>query len=118
MKLRIIVIAVKLLIICFAVILSFSLVYYAPRIPPILKPLVPPAVRWTEKEIVEQIKTNRVDKDYLAYFSRDPERFIPQEKNILVAPADGTVKAIKNRWSIKDCHLFELVGYSCTEGSS
>lgn len=91
-----IVILTKIIIVCLAILISFSFVYYAPTIPSILKPLFPSSVRWTEAEIVDQMKTKKYDRDFLVFFYRDPERSMPDEKNIIVAPADGTVKVIKN----------------------
>lgn len=68
----------------------------APRIPSVLKPLFPPEARWKTGEIIDQIKSKNIDKDFFVYFNRDPERQIPKGKNIIVAPADGTIKVIKN----------------------
>lgn len=85
--------------IAFAAILTatiLSLFYYAPGIPPFLKPLVPLKYRWTNDEIVEQIKGKTVDKDFLAHFERDPERTVPRESRIIVAPADGRVKVVRD----------------------
>ena len=45
---------------------------------------------------MDQIKSKNVDKDFVAYFNRDPERRIPREKNIIVSPADGVIKVIEN----------------------
>ena len=33
---------------------------------------------------------------WCVYFFRDPERTIPNQKNILVSPADGRVLSVKN----------------------
>ena len=73
-----------------------SILYYAPGIPPFLKPLMPLKYRWTNDEIVEQIKEKKVNKDFLAHFERDPERTVPREARIIVAPADGRVKVIRD----------------------
>ncbi len=90
-----IVLGLKLVIVALASVASLAVVYYAPRVPPFLKPLLPPEKRWTAEEIAEQIEKKAIDKDYIAFFNRDPERSAPREKNILVAPADGTVKVIR-----------------------
>jgi phosphatidylserine decarboxylase len=92
---RMIVVVGKLIIICGALIGSLSMVYYAPGIPPFLKPLLPMKFRWTSEEIMEQINKSKIDKDFLAFFKRDPDRSAPKEKNIVVAPADGTVKVVR-----------------------
>jgi len=86
----------KLAAISIAAIFTASLAYYAPRVPPFLKLFFPAEMRWSEAEIIEQVRTKTVDKGYLAYYNRDPERTAPHEKNILVAPADGTVKVIRS----------------------
>jgi phosphatidylserine decarboxylase len=87
--------ALKLFIVVAVAGTTFSLAYYAPAIPPILKPLVPIHYRWTTEEIVRQIQEQEVDRDFLAYFERDPERRVPNEPRIIVAPADGQVKVIR-----------------------
>jgi phosphatidylserine decarboxylase len=88
--------ALKILVISIVAVMTFSLVHYAPRVPTFLKPIVPIKYRWTNEEIVQQINENRVDKDFLTYFERNPERNIPDEHNIIVSPADGTVKRVKD----------------------
>ncbi len=39
---------------------------------------------------------------WIIYFFRDPHRIIPQQKGILVAPADGTITAIAKNESLPD----------------
>jgi phosphatidylserine decarboxylase len=87
---------VKLTVVAAVAAVSFSIVYYAPAKPPFLKPLVPVRHRWTNDEIVRQIQEKKVDKDFLAHFERDPERIVPQESRIIVAPADGLVKVVRD----------------------
>lgn len=96
MKRRHVILTVKFVIIFLALSVSLLLVFSAPRVPSLFKPLFPPEKRWTAEEIAEQIEKKTIDKDYAAYFSRDPERSAPHEKNIIVAPADGTVKVIRS----------------------
>ncbi len=88
--------ALKIILISAVSVVTFSFVYYAPTVPPFLKPIVPIKYRWTNEEIVRQITENKVDKDFLAYFERDPERTVPKDRGIIVAPADGVVKAVRD----------------------
>src|SRR5512139_2381047 len=88
--------ALKIFFISLVSIATFSLVYYSPGIPPFLKPIVPIKYRWTNEEIVRQITEHKVDKEFLAYFERDPERTVPKDPNIIVAPADGVVKVVRD----------------------
>jgi phosphatidylserine decarboxylase len=96
MKKKFVVNAIKLFILIIVSITTFSLAHYAPAVPPFFKPIVPIKYRWTDKEIVRQIEENRVDKKFLEYFERDPERNIPNEPHIIVSPADGAVKRIRD----------------------
>jgi phosphatidylserine decarboxylase len=86
----------KLILVVSVSMVSFSVIYYAPAIPPFMKPVVPLRHRWTNDEIVRQIQEKKVDKDFLASFERDPERKVPEENRIIVAPADGRVKVMRD----------------------
>ena len=59
----------KIIIICAALGTSLLIVLYAPKIPPLLKPLSPPRMRWTEDELVKQAKVKKYEIDYLAFFT-------------------------------------------------
>lgn len=96
MKMKPVVNALKIFVISIVSVITFSLAHYAPSVPPFFKPIVPIKYRWTNEEIIQQINEKRVDKDFLEYFERDPERNIPDEKNIIVSPADGTVKRVRD----------------------
>lgn len=62
---------------------------------PIFKPLIPPDIRWAACGITENIKNGRtLNKNLFNYFIRDPERQPPNEKRIIVSPADGVVRRI------------------------
>jgi phosphatidylserine decarboxylase len=87
---------IKVCALIFVSIITLSFVYYAPSLSPFIKPILPIQYRWTEEEIKQQIAENRIDKSFLRYFERDPERKIPDEKKIIVAAADGVVKRIRN----------------------
>jgi len=96
MKKKFMVNALKIIVISFVSITTFSITYYAPRVPPFLKSIVPIRYRWTNEEIVRQLNEKRIDRDFLAYFERDPERTVPKEPHIIVAPADGVVKVVRD----------------------
>jgi phosphatidylserine decarboxylase len=56
-----------------------------------------PRIRWNRESIMQQAKTGNIDKEFQKFFDRDPERKVPDEKNIIVAPADGRVVSIEEK---------------------
>jgi phosphatidylserine decarboxylase len=57
---------------------------------PLIRPLLPPKLRWPTQQIQGWVDAESFPAGFLAYFARDPERTIPQGAN-LVAPADGVI---------------------------
>lgn len=57
--------------------------------------IIPPTIRWSKYYIKYKIEHNqKLDEDFLKFFSRDPERKVPRGKNIIVAPADGIINRV------------------------
>jgi phosphatidylserine decarboxylase len=60
---------------------------------PLIKPLLPPKLRWPSAQIAEWVEAQNYDPGFLEYFARDPERAVPPGDG-LVSAADGVVKDI------------------------
>lgn len=47
-----------------------------------------------------KIPTGKLDRRFLKWFNRDPERYVPDEPRIIVSPADGFIETIlhKNKY--------------------
>ena len=79
----------KLLIFIIITFICFNLIYYFPDLPPILRLIVKKgAIK------IGDTQTTQVDKRFLTWFDRDPERKIPADLNLIVSPADGIVQYI------------------------
>jgi phosphatidylserine decarboxylase len=74
---------------------------------PVIKPLLPPKLRWPTQQVMEGVERDDIDPSFKKYFYRDPERQIPAGAN-LVAPADGRVQAAQFR----DGVTFLVIGLS------
>jgi phosphatidylserine decarboxylase len=74
---------------------------------PLIKPLLPPHLRWPTAQIQAWVESGNFDGDYLEYFARDPERVVPAGRN-LVSPADGVVQGIP----VRDGITYFTVGLS------
>lgn len=57
---------------------------------PLIRPFLPPTLRWPSQQIEGWVNTQDFPSSFLQYFGRDPERTIPAGAN-LVAPADGVI---------------------------
>lgn len=84
-------IQVVILLICIAII--WHVISRFPYPSALIRPFLPPQLRWPEAQIRRWIDAGRIDRRFLAYFSRDPEREIPPGEQLL-APADGVVNDI------------------------
>lgn len=72
------------------IIVSFG--WYFPNMPPAIRQII------VEHRVnLVKSKAKEADPRFLAWFSRDPERNIPTEPRIIVAPADGYVAATTTR---------------------
>lgn len=58
---------------------------------PLIKPVLPPRLRWPTEQVQAWVDSGNIDKSFMAFFNRDPERTVPPGRN-LVSPADGLVK--------------------------
>ena len=63
---------------------------------PLIKPLLPPKLRWPTEQVMGWIENQTIDPEFQKYFYRDPERLVPAGAN-LVAPADGLAQALLYR---------------------
>lgn len=50
--------------------------------------------QWDIEKIRSELAKDIVDPEFKKYFDRDPERHVPLEKNIIVAPTDGDIVSI------------------------
>jgi phosphatidylserine decarboxylase len=83
----------QLLILFFCGWAVVSLAWNFPYPSPLIKPFLPPKLRWPTEEVMSWVEQGQFDRDFSRYFARDPERKIPQNAT-LVSPADGVVQAI------------------------
>ena len=59
---------------------------------------VPPDLRWPPTEITDSLKRHELPrKSFVDYFTRDPDRTVPNEPRIIVSPADGVVRNVLER---------------------
>jgi phosphatidylserine decarboxylase len=58
---------------------------------PLIKPLLPPNLRWPTSQVKEWVESGNPDGSFLEFFSRDPDRKIPPGDNI-VSASDGVVQ--------------------------
>lgn len=83
--------------------LAIAVVLWAANFPnpsPLIKPFLKPKLRWPEKQIRHWLSVGRINKGYLQFFNRDPDRRPPVEPG-LVAPADGLITSIMARDGIR-----------------
>ena len=71
----------------------FLLAWNFPYPSPLIKPLLPPKLRWPTEQVMSWVEQGQFDRDYVRYFARDPDRKIPANAT-LVSPADGLVQTI------------------------
>jgi phosphatidylserine decarboxylase len=89
---------------------GFALIALASNFPypsPLIKPLLPPKLRWPSAQIAAWVEEGEFDRDFAKFFARDPERDIPAAAT-MVSPADGIVQTMA---TIKDITYF-VVGLS------
>ena len=83
----------QVLILLFCAWAIFMLAWNFPYPSPLIKPFLPPKLRWPTDEVMSWVEQGQFDRDFSRYFARDPDRTIPQNAT-LVSPADGLVQAI------------------------
>ena len=67
-----------------------ELVVNFPYPSPLIRPFLPPTLRWPRAQVEGWVNTQDFPSSFLQYFGRDPERAIPAGEN-MVAPADGVI---------------------------
>jgi len=83
------VLLIKLFLFILITYISANLIYYFPDVPPTLRLIIKKgAITLTKKE------NRNIDRRFLKWFDRDPERKIPTDPNLIVSPADGIIQHI------------------------
>jgi phosphatidylserine decarboxylase len=60
---------------------------------PLIKPLLPPRIRWPTDQVELWVERDDIPSDFREFFGRDPNRKIPPGPN-WVSPADGIAGAV------------------------
>jgi phosphatidylserine decarboxylase len=63
---------------------------------PLIRPFLPPKLRWPTDQVIAWVEIGQIDREFAKFFSRDPERKIPDGDN-MVSAADGIVQRIDYR---------------------
>ena len=63
---------------------------------PLIRPFLPPHLRWPTQQIEGWVESQDFPSSFLEYFGRDPHRTVPPGAN-LVAPADGVIGPVLHR---------------------
>lgn len=87
------ILAIQIVIVGFCIFALAELVLNFPFPSPLIKPLLPPKLRWPTAQVQHWVETGQFGTGFVEYFARDPERTIPSGDN-LVSPADGVVRDI------------------------
>ena len=88
---KILVVQIAILIASVSSVASWAAAFPFPSA--IVKPLLPPKLRWPSEQVAEWVESGDFSGEFLRYFARDPDRKIPDGDN-LVSPADGVVEDI------------------------
>jgi len=86
-------------ILAFCLVAVGQLVVNFPFPSPLVKPLLPPKLRWPATQITQWAEAQNFDPSFFHFFMRDPERVVPPGDN-LVSASDGVVKEIIYRNNI------------------
>jgi phosphatidylserine decarboxylase len=98
---------IQICILTFCLFAAAETVAHFPFPSPLIKPLLPPKLRWPADEVAAWVESGNVDSGFLAFFMRDPDRTIPSGRN-LVSPSDGVIKDIV----VQDGITYFVVGLS------
>jgi phosphatidylserine decarboxylase len=90
---------IQLCLVAVCVVALIELLNNFPAPSPLIKPFLPPKVRWPAEQVERWIETQNVDRGFLRFFARDPERNVSAGDN-LVSPSDGVVQAVSFRSNI------------------
>ena len=89
MKGKLIFFLVKLLLFILVTYFSINLIYYFPDLPPTFRLIIKKGVIKIGSD-----GASKVDKRFLKWFDRDPDRLIPGHPGLILSPADGVVQYI------------------------
>lgn len=60
--------------------------------------VLPPQERWPAHEITASLRQHQLPREsFVRYFTRDPERKVPNKRGIIVSPTDGVIRDIFQR---------------------
>jgi phosphatidylserine decarboxylase len=88
---RTLIIQTSILAVCIVAVAETLLNFPFPS--PLIKPFLPPKLRWPTAEILEWGEAMNYDSGFLHFFMRDPERIVPPGGD-LVSASDGVIKDI------------------------
>ena len=98
---------VQLLVIGLCAFAATEWVINFPYPSPLIKPLLPPKLRWSEAQVEQWVEAGTFNNSFLEYFARDPVRNVPSGMN-MVSPADGIVQNI----TVHDGITYLVIGLS------
>lgn len=84
---------------CVIALCAWSVIELAVNFPypsPLIRPFLPPMLRWPTHQIEGWVNTQDFPSSFLQYFGRDPERVVPAGTNF-VSPADGVIGSVLHR---------------------
>ena len=94
---RKLILQIGILAICFIAVSLLVVDFPFPS--PLIKPFLPPKLRWPDTQISQWAEAQNYDPGYFQFFMRDPDRVVPSGDN-LVSASDGVVKEIIYRSNI------------------
>ena len=102
---RILAIQIAILAVCVVAVGELALHFPFPS--PLIKPVLSPRLRFPTAQVEAWVDSGDIDRDFMAFFSRDPDRIVPPGNNI-VSPSDGVVQDIPTQ----DGTTYLVVGLS------
>ena len=84
---------IQIAVFCIITLAIWIFINYFPNVPPVLRPFLKKGSMVISQE--QEMDSNS-KKRFLEWFDRDPERNIPNEEKIVVAPADGIVMSVQD----------------------